>query len=203
MISLIRRILAILALAVSTAPILAATCSSANDFSLGEHLPKPTLGIRIFDMKVRSDSPMRKMEHLRIDLAEAFRVRLMESGYFSSVTILAEDSDEVPDFTMIGTFTQATIGTNGFNLYNILTQEVFDTASTVKVVGGILRGKDPEPVTTFQCELACCRPVIASPLPEMAKTGMQKAEQSIAQIAEELKRIYARMANPKVRKGLK
>src|ERR1700761_3772417 len=54
-------------------------CSSSNAFSLGEHAPKPSLGIRLFELNVRPEFPMRIMEHLRIYLAENLRARLSES----------------------------------------------------------------------------------------------------------------------------
>jgi hypothetical protein len=141
------------------------------------------------------------MERIRIDFAEKVRARLIKSGYFGDVSILAEDSDQVPDFTMIGTFTQATIGTNGFSLYNILTQQAYDTASSVKIVGGILRGKDSEPVTTFQCAVECCQPLAGSPLPRAPETGMQKVEHSVDGIAVYLEKTYSRMGNPRDRNG--
>lgn len=144
---------------------------------------------------------MRKMERIRVDFAEALRADLLRSGYFGDVAILAEDSDQVPDFTMIGTFTQATIGTNGFNLYNILTQEAYDTTSAVKIAGGILRGKDPEPVTTFQCAIECCKQFKGSPLPETPMTGMQKIDRSVKDVAAYMEKIYSEMGNAQVRKG--
>lgn len=158
----------------------------------------------MFGLKVRPEFSMRTMEHLRIYLAETFRARLSESGYFSSVSILPEDSKESTDFTMIGAFTQASIGTNEFNLYNILTKEVFDKSSMVSVVGGILRAREAELVTTFQCQLGCCQSQIR-PGASVRKlyTGVGKSEKSISQMAEELKNVYQRKEKARAAVGQK
>jgi hypothetical protein len=144
------------------------------------------------------------MEHLRIYLGEKFQARLSESGYFGSVSLLPEDSEVSTDFTMIGAFTQATIGTNGFSLYNVLTKDVFDKPSTVTVVGGILRGKDTDPATTFQCQLGCCQLQIIARTPvTIPRSGIGKSEVSIAKMAEGLKNIYGRMEKTRERAGQK
>lgn len=143
---------------------------------------------------------MRTMEELRVYLAETFRERLANSGYFSSVSILAEDSSVSTDFTMVGAFTQATIGTNGFSLFDILTQKVFDKPSAVRIVGGILKGGDAEPVTTFQCALACCIPRIVNGTNVTAPhSGISKSERSIAEIAKELEIVYKQKGISKAR----
>ena len=168
-------------------------CSSSNAFSLGEHAPKPSLGIRLFELNVRPEFPMRIMEHLRIYLAENLRARLSESQYFGSVSVLAEDSEKATDFTMIGGFTQASIGTDQFNLYNILTQQALDTASAISIVGGILRAKDTDPVTTFQCRVWCCKPLVAQGVGVVPRhTGEGKMEASISTIAQYLKGVYSK-----------
>ncbi|MGO8788031.1 MAG: hypothetical protein ACLQVL_11715 [Terriglobia bacterium] len=202
--TLIRCFLSVLILVPNLVAASGAACSSSNDFSLGEHPPKPSLGIRLFELKVQPEFPMRTMEHLRIFLAEKFRARLAESGYFGTVSLLAEDSEEPTDFTMIGAFTQASIGTNGFSLYNVLTQEAFDKPSTVTVVGGILRGKDEDPATTFQCQLGCCRIPVMDGVPvSISGTGIRKSEAAIAKMADDLNTVYRRMGRTRARAGEK
>ena len=97
-------------------------------------------GIQLFGINVRPEFPLRLMEHLRIYLAESFRTSLSSSHYFSAVSLLAEDSDAKPDFTMVGTFTHASIGNSSLSLYNILTQRTFEQSSSVNVVGNQRQG---------------------------------------------------------------
>lgn len=167
-------------------------CSSDNGFSLGEHAPKPSLGIQLFGINVRPEFPLRLMEHLRIYLAESFRTSLSSSHYFSAVSLLAEDSDAKPDFTMVGTFTHASIGNSSLSLYNILTQRTFEQSSSVNVVGGILKAGSTEPVTTFECQVACCLTSHYG-MPTAPHSGVGKSEISIAAMARELKIAYSRM----------
>jgi hypothetical protein len=178
-------------------------CSSSNDFSLGEHPPKPSLGIHLFELNVRPEFPMRTMERLRERLAEDFRARLMKSGYFGSVSLLADDSEESTDFTMIGAFTQAVIGSNDFSLYNIMTLRVVDKPSEISIVGGILKAKDGDPVTTFHCQLWCCKSEITPGIPAPLQTGLRKIEGSISQVAEQLEATYARYKKEQTRAGRK
>jgi hypothetical protein len=179
-------------LIVSVAAAAEPACSSSNGFSLGEHPVKPSLGIQLFGINVRPEFPLRVMEHLRIYLAESFRTALSGSGYFGAVSLLAEDSDAKPDFTMVGTFTHASIGTSGRSLYSILTQRTFEQSSSVNVVGGILKAGTTEPVSTFECQVACC---ITSQygLPTPPHSGVEKSEISIAAMAKALKTAYLRM----------
>ncbi len=184
-------------LAATVAVAAVSACSSNNGFSLGEHAAKPSLGIQLFGLNVRPDFPVRVMEQLRIYLAETLRARLSKSGYFGSVFLLADDSDATPDFTMVGAFTHASIGTNGFSLRHILTQNTFDEASTVNVVGGILKAGNQEPTTTFECHLLCCFSKLPG-LPTPLHTGVGKSEGAIAAMADELNHAYSRMEKMRV-----
>jgi hypothetical protein len=172
-------------------PANAAYCTSGNSFDLGAHPPQPSLGIRLFDLNLHPDFPMRTMERARTSLAESLRARLAESRYFGRVMILPADSEESVDFTMIGAFTQATIGSNQFNLYDILTQHVFDRPSAVSIVGGIVTGKDANPATTFQCQLSCCAAEKWG-IPQPLHTGTGKMDAMIDGIAREMKAVYVR-----------
>jgi hypothetical protein len=177
----------------------AAFCTSGNGFDLGDHPPQPSLGIRLFDLNLHPDFPMRAMEHVRTTLAESLRARLAESRYFGPVTLLPADSEQSADFTMIGAFTQAAVGSNQFNLYDILTQHVFDRPSTVSIVGGIVRGKDADPATTFQCQLSCCKVWSVGGIPGPMHTGTGKIDLEIGRIAREMKTVYVQ--KPKIRKA--
>lgn len=192
------RSLGLFFLILGAAPAAERGCTSNNGFSLGEHPAKPSLGIRLFNLNVRPEFPMRTMEHLRIYLAETFRARLSKSGYFGSVSSLADDSDSTPDLTMVGAFTHASIGTSGFSLMQILTKQTFDVASSVNVVGGILKAGNKEPATTFECQMACCQSAVAD-LPAPLHTGVGKSELSIAAMADELEKVYSRMEKMRVR----
>jgi hypothetical protein len=142
---------------------------------------------------VRPEFPMRIMEHLRMVLAENLRARLSESKYFGSVSILAEDSETSTDLTMIGGFTQASIGSNQFNLYNILTQQALDRASEISIVGGILRANETDPATTFHCGVWCCKPLVIQGVGVAARhTGEGKMEASITAITRYLKVVYTK-----------
>jgi hypothetical protein len=134
---------------------------------------------------------MRTIEELRTRLAESLREHLSASGYFGAVSVVAEDSEQNTDFTIIGAFTQAKIGSNSFNLYNILTSHAIETPSTISIAGGILRAKEADPVTTFQCHTGCCkvRTYNGIPLQEL-HTGLGKMKASISAISQNLENAY-------------
>ena len=194
------RTLGVFLATVSAAAAAGGACSSNNAFSLGDHPPKPTLGIQLFSLNVRPEFPMRLMEHLRIYLAETFQARLTASHYFGEVSVLADDSTASPDFTMVGAFTHATLGANGGSLYNLLTQRAFDTPSSVNIIGGIVRAGNKEPATTFECELACCETFMrGTNIPTVPRSGIEKNEISIKAMADELQKAYSGKEPKRVR----
>jgi hypothetical protein len=180
----------------------AGLCTSANNFDLGDHLPKPSLGIHVFDLNLQPDFPLATMERVRKSLADVLRARLAESGYFGTVSILPVDSERTADFTMVGAFTQAKIGTNQFNLYEILTLRAVDRPSTLSVVAGIIKGPGTDPATTFQCQLNCCSVKSKYGIPPPMRTGVGKMDALVKDIASDLKAVYVQKEKLR-RKALK
>lgn len=123
------------------------TCSLMNVYQPDAYRKGRSLSIRLFSVTAIPNYKAEPTEDMRILLAEELRKKLLESKYFSSVTILPEDKEPQTDFVLEGDFSRIDEGST-LGRWFIGGK---GNAAKLNTRGRLLAGKSLQPIADFEC----------------------------------------------------